>query len=191
MRNFQKKRRAHLITLILIALYLSLVESLIPKPFPWMKLGLANLTTLIAFIKFDRKMAVEVFVLRVVTQSIMLGTFLTPSFVISFLSGLVSVLIMIMLFKYKKYLSVISISISSAVMHNLTQLIIVYFLLFKGIDLNTRSVYLFIIMFLIMGIFSGGIVGYIAYRYVEKEEKFGGLEDGKKVFWNRWNKRGS
>ncbi|MGL5278860.1 MAG: Gx transporter family protein, partial [Cetobacterium sp.] len=50
------KRRRYLTAFVLLALYLSLIETLIPKPFPWMKLGLANIATIIALEKFDEKM---------------------------------------------------------------------------------------------------------------------------------------
>lgn len=191
MNNKEKKRKAHLITLVLIALYLSLLESIIPKPFPWMKIGLANLSVLIAFINFDRKMALEVFVLRVLSQGIMLGTLFTPSFVISIGSGLVSTIFMMLLFNYKRYFSTIAISTASGLLHNVSQLIIVYLLLFRGVDVYTRSTLFFILIFLIMGAGSGAIIGYIAYRYVEKKEIFGGIDYEKKVFWNRWYKRRS
>ncbi len=174
-----------------MALYLSLFESLIPKPFPWMKLGLANLSTLIAFIIYDRKMGVEVFFLRVLVQGIMLGTLLTPSFVISLLSGSVSVFIMYLLFSYKKYFSTVAISLCSGVIHNIMQLLVVYFLLFRDIDLYSRSIILFVLIFLIMGAISGSLIGFIAYKYVEKKENFGGVKDGKKILWYRWNKRRS
>ena len=191
MTKEEKKRKAHLITLVLIALYLSLLETLIPKPFPWMKIGLANLSTLIAFIKFDRRMGIDVFLLRAVAQSIMLGTMLTPSFAISFGAGLASTLLMALLFSYRKLFSTLAISTASGILHNCVQLIIVYFLLFRGIDIYTKSMMWFISVFLFAGGVSGVIIGYIAYRYVEKDEEFGGLDNGKKIFWNRWNKRGS
>lgn len=186
--NIEKKRKAHLITLVLMALYLSLFESLIPKPFPWMKLGLANLSTLIAFIIYDRRMGVEVFFLRVLVQGIMLGTLLTPSFVISLLSGSISIFIMYILFSYKKYFSTIAISLCSGLVHNIMQLVVVYFLLFRDVDIYSKSVVLFVLIFVIMGAISGGLIGFIAYKYVEKKEKFGGIKNGKKILWYRWNK---
>lgn len=191
MNNKEKKRKAHLITLVLIAVYLSLLETLIPKPFPWMKIGLANLSVLIALINFDKKMALEVFVMRVLAQNIMLGTLLSPSFFISFISGLSSTLFMLLLFSYKKYFSVIAISIASGILHNSMQLLVVYLLLFRNIEIYTRSILSFILIFLVMGSISGGITGFIAHKYVEKKEKFGGLGNGKKILWNRWRKRGS
>ncbi|MGL5520554.1 MAG: Gx transporter family protein, partial [Cetobacterium sp.] len=73
------KRRRYLTAFVLLALYLSLIETLIPKPFPWMKLGLANIATIIALEKFDEKMAIEILLLRIFIQGMMLGTLFSPS----------------------------------------------------------------------------------------------------------------
>ena len=34
------REEIYLIALVLLGLYLSLIENIIPKPFPWMKIGL-------------------------------------------------------------------------------------------------------------------------------------------------------
>lgn len=188
MTKEEKKRTAHLITLVLLALYFSLMEAVIPKPFPWMKIGLANLSTLIAFEKFDGKMGVEVFILRIVSAGIVLGTLFTPGFLISLLAGAFSVTLMYLLFKKRKYFSIIGISAFSAVFHNIIQLIIVYFLFFSGIEIMTKPVLYFILFFMLMGLVSGIIIGFIAYKVTQNE---GGEILEKKIFWNRRNKRGS
>ena len=61
----KKRYEKYLILLILLSLYLSLAETLIPKPFPWLKVGLANIGGIIALEKFGKQMAVEVVVLRI------------------------------------------------------------------------------------------------------------------------------
>ncbi|MBP6408031.1 MAG: Gx transporter family protein [Fusobacteriaceae bacterium] len=155
----EKKEKAHLITLVLLALYLTLFENMIPKPFPWMKLGLANLSTIIAIRNFGPKMGVKVFLLRVFVQALVMGTLATPSFVISFSAGLASTLLMIFLFKYDKIFSVVAISSLSAVVHNIVQLITVYFLLFRGINLYSKSVFIFVFIFILTGWISGAILG--------------------------------
>lgn len=38
-----RKREIYLTAFVLVALYLSLAENFIPKPFPWMKIGLSNI----------------------------------------------------------------------------------------------------------------------------------------------------
>ncbi|MGL4988520.1 MAG: Gx transporter family protein, partial [Cetobacterium sp.] len=48
------KKRRYLTAFVLLALYLSLIETLIPKPFPWMKIGFANIVIIIALEKFDK-----------------------------------------------------------------------------------------------------------------------------------------
>ena len=68
------KHEIFLTSLVLFSVYLSLAEALIPKPFPWMKIGLANISTLIALEKFNSKMAFEVVILRVLIQAMMFGT---------------------------------------------------------------------------------------------------------------------
>jgi heptaprenyl diphosphate synthase len=188
MTKEEKKRTAHLITLVLLALYFSLMEAIIPKPFPWMKLGLANLSTLIALEKFDGKMGIEVFLLRVFSAGIVLGTLFTPGFLISLVSGSFSTSLMYFLFKKRKYFSIISISAFSAVFHNMIQLIVVYFLFFSGIEIMTKPVLYFVFFFMLMGLTSGIIIGIIAYKVTQDK---GGETLEKKIFWNRWDKRGS
>ncbi|MGL4687900.1 MAG: Gx transporter family protein [Fusobacteriaceae bacterium] len=163
-KGFKGKEELFLTAFVLLSVYLSLGESIIPKPFPWMKLGLANIATIIALEKFGSKMALEVVLLRVFIQGLMLGTLFTPSFIISLSAGLVSTLSMIFLYRFRDYLSLISISIVSGFLHNLLQLIVVYFLIFRNMGLNSKSIMLFIWIFLGLGVLSGAITGVIAEK---------------------------
>nr|WP_307775921.1 Gx transporter family protein [uncultured Cetobacterium sp.] len=165
-----ERKRRYLTALVLLALYLSLMETLIPKPFPWMKLGLANIATIIALEKFDKKMAFEVLFLRIFIQGIMLGTMFSPSFIISLLSGGASTLLMVLLYRYRKNLSLLSICIFGAFMHNFSQLIVVYFLLFRNISIMSRSIFIFVWGFLFMGCISGAITGFIAEKLQLRRE---------------------
>lgn len=171
----EKKEKAHLITLVLLALYFSVFEAFIPKPFPWMKLGLANISSIIAIKNFGPKMGIKVFFLRVMIQAFVMGTFLTPGFVISLSAGLASTLLMIFLFKYDKIFSVVAVSSLSAVFHNIVQLIVVYFLLFRGINLYSKSILVFILIFIILGFLSGLILGFLVNKFQKNSyEKIGG-----------------
>ena len=170
-KNKNKKRELYLVAFVLLALYFSLFETIIPKPFPWMKLGLANLATIIVLVKFDKKMAFEVLFLRIFIQGMMIGTLFTPGFFISLISGVVSTGTMCILYDLKKHLSLVAISIFSAITHNIVQLIVVYFLLFRNIDIMGRSILIFVIIFLGMGVASGGVVGVIASKLKLREIK--------------------
>ncbi len=160
----ENREEIYLIALVLLGLYLSLVENIIPKPFPWMKIGLSNIAILIALEKFNSKMAIQAILLRVFIQALMLGTLFTPNFIISFSAGLISTLFMIFLYKFRKYLSLVSISCISAFTHNVLQLIVVYFLMFRNISLNSKSIIVFIVIFLFLGVVMGLITGIIATR---------------------------
>ena len=84
--KFQKKqfsRTQILLQLSLIAtggLVLFLFESLIPRPLPWLKPGLANIATLYALQKFGLRESLSVTLLRICVGGIILGTFLNPAF---------------------------------------------------------------------------------------------------------------
>lgn len=164
-----RKYTLYLVALVLLSLYLSLGETIIPKPFPWMKIGLANLATLIALKKFGKKMAIEVVVLRVIIQGLMLGTVFAPGFIISFFSGLVSVLVMTALYSYKNKINIITISMIAGFLHNLTQLIVVYLLMFRSVELGSRGILLFVCSFLLIGAISGAIIGIIGDRIKIRE----------------------
>jgi len=165
----ERKREVYLVSFVLLALYFSLFETVIPKPFPWMKLGLANLATLIVLVKFGKKMAFEVLFLRILIQGIMIGTLFTPGFFISLLSGIISTSVMCFLYNFKRHISIVAISIASALTHNIIQLIVVYFLLFRNTDIMGRSVIIFIMIFLGVGVVSGGIIGVIASKLKLRE----------------------
>ena len=154
----------YLIVLVLLGLYLSLIENLIPKPFPWMRIGLSNVAILIALEKFNSQMAIKALILRVFIQALMLGTLFTPGFIISISAGTISTIFMVFLYKFRKYLSLLSISCISAFLHNLLQLIVVYFLLFRNMSLNSKSIIIFIGVFLFIGVITGLITGIIAEK---------------------------
>jgi heptaprenyl diphosphate synthase len=167
----EKKRELYLVVFVLLALYFSLFETIIPKPFPWMKIGLSNLATIIVLVKFGPKMAYEVLFLRIFIQGMMIGTLFTPGFFISLISGIISTSTMCFLYRFKNHLSLVSISILSAFTHNLTQLVVVYFLLFRSAEIMSKSVLIFVMIFLGIGVISGGIIGIIASKLRLRESE--------------------
>ena len=171
MQTKEYKEEKYLIALVLLGLYLSLLENIIPKPFPWMKIGLSSISVLIALEKFNSRMAIKVVFFRIFIQALMLGTLFTPGFMISFSAGLISTLFMIILYRFRAYLSLVAISCISAFTHNLLQLIVVYFLMFRNISLHSKSIILFITFFLALGVLMGIITGVIATKLNLKKIK--------------------
>ena len=66
--------------IVALGVVLHLLEILIPLPSPWIKLGLANVMTLVTLIFFGLRDAVTVTLLRIMLGSIVGGTFLSPTF---------------------------------------------------------------------------------------------------------------
>ncbi len=72
-----------------VAIGLTLAEAALPSPIPGVKPGLANIITLAVLARFGLRAAIWVGLLRVVAGSVLLGTFLSPTFFLS-LSGAVA-----------------------------------------------------------------------------------------------------
>ena len=110
------------------ALGLTLLEAALPSPLPGVKPGLANIVTLVVLLHYGWRSAVWVSVLRVVAGSLLLGSFLSPGFVLS-LSGALASLMMLGLAQAlpARWFGAITLSILAALAHVSGQLAVVYF----------------------------------------------------------------
>lgn len=92
MHTIQTTRDDHVIAwLAALAITIHILESALPSPIPGVKPGLANVVTLVVLLRYGMRAAAWVTVLRVMAGSLLLGTFLSPAFVLS-LSGAVAAL---------------------------------------------------------------------------------------------------
>jgi heptaprenyl diphosphate synthase len=147
-----------------IAIVLHMFEAVIPSPLLGVKPGIANIVTLYVLYQYGFATAAWVSILRVFASSLLLGQFLSPSFVLS-LSGAILSLGGLFLAQHlpKKYFSVISLSIFSAFAHIAGQLIVVRLWLIP----HTGIVYL-IPIFALAALFFGLVNGLITYRLLYK-----------------------
>lgn len=109
-----------------LAIGLHMIEAVIPSPLPGVKPGIANIVTLFVLYQYGFATAAWVSLLRVFASSLLLGQFLSPTFVLS-LSGAVLSLLVLFIAQHlpKKYFSAISLSILAAFAHIAGQLMIV------------------------------------------------------------------
>ncbi|MFQ5753061.1 MAG: Gx transporter family protein, partial [bacterium] len=113
-------RVTRIAVLVAGGLILFLFESAIPRPLPWLKPGLSNLVTLIAFYLFGFRIAFVIMLLRVVTGAFILGTLFNPVFLFGLSGGIVATGMMgLFYFYFKKIFSILGISILGAFTHNL------------------------------------------------------------------------
>src|SRR3990170_5270477 len=66
-----------------LAITIHIAESVLPSPVPGIKPGLANVVTIIVLMLFGWSAAAWVALLRVLVGSLLLGTFLSPTFMLS------------------------------------------------------------------------------------------------------------
>jgi heptaprenyl diphosphate synthase len=116
----------HIAKLTALAIGLHLLEAVFPSPLPGVKPGIANIVTLFVLYEYGFATAAWVSLLRVFASSLLLGHFLSPTFVLS-LSGALFSLGALFLAQYlpKKYFSAISLSIIAAFAHIAGQLVVV------------------------------------------------------------------
>jgi len=66
-----------------LAISIHVLESALPSPVPGLKPGLANVITIVVLLQFGWRTAAWVSLLRVICGSLLLGTFLSPTFILS------------------------------------------------------------------------------------------------------------
>ncbi len=142
------------------AIALHMVEAVIPSPLPGVKPGIANIVTLYVLYQYDFATAAWVSILRVFASSLLLGQFLSPTFVLS-LSGALSSLGVLWLGMYlpKRYFGAVTLSILAAFWHIAGQLLIVRIWLIPHAGVS----YL-IPIFALAALFFGIINGFIAAK---------------------------
>lgn len=173
-----------IVLLVSIACVLQISETLFPHPVPGIRLGLANIMTLIALVNLGFRPALEVAVLRTLLSSFIIGTFMSPAFILSFAGAVVSTLIMGLFFKLscisRQYrLSIVGISVMGALSHNIVQLVLAYFIFIKH-----AGIFVFLPWLCIGAIVMGWLTGVAAGRVCLKLRETGDLEAGVKLGCN-------
>lgn len=132
-------RLARLGMLLAAALVLYAIEAALPSPFPFLRLGLANIATLIVVLTMGFVDAVVVTVLRVTIASLFVGTFAGPAYALAMAGGLSAASAMGAFARFSPPLGVVGLSLIGAACHNVAQLGVVAGL-YTGLDGAARLV---------------------------------------------------
>ncbi len=167
MRKEKKTARKVALYGILIALsmVMSFIESLLPIPFPvpGVKIGLANLVTIVGLYLVGVPGTVCVTVLRVVLVGLSFGN---PYSMIYGLSGsFLSLFVMGIAKKYQLF-SQIGISILGGIFHNIGQMI------FAAIIVQTAGVFVYLPTLLTAGCIAGAVIGSLGGIMTERLTNF-------------------
>ncbi|UWG95497.1 Gx transporter family protein [Dehalobacter sp. DCM] len=165
------KKLAVIAILIAQAAVLHYLESLFPNPLPipGVKLGLANIITLLALVVFDFKTALQITVMRTILGSLLSGTLFGMGFLMSFSGAVAAAVIMALLLRISKEFHVVLVSIIGAIAHNLGQLLMASFVLhFPGILLYLPVMLLFSVP---TGIITGLLLNELV-KYIKATNRF-------------------
>ena len=111
-----------------VAIGLTLAEAALPSPLPGVKPGLANIVTLAVLARFGLRVAIWVGLLRVVAGSLLMGTFLSPTFFLSSVGAIASFVALAAANTLPaRYFGPITLSVFAAFAHLGGQLALVYF----------------------------------------------------------------
>lgn len=139
---------------------LFVVESFIPMPFPFLKIGLANVSTLLALYTLGPAAMLIVVIVRVVAGSLLLGSVFGPAFILAISAGTVSASVMALSKQlFSRALSAFGVGLIGSFAHVLTQLSAVFILYVRN-----ESVFLLLPLLLLSALVGGAIVGWISVR---------------------------
>ncbi len=158
--TFSAKKIAVLALLSALGLLMFLIEGLFPPLFfPGAKMGLSNIFSLLTLVLYGLPEALLVVTVRTVLGSLFVGN--VSLLLYSFTAGVVSTLISRLAMIFLKKISIVCVSVLSAVTHNLTQLI-VYCALTQTTLLFSYSPYL-----LLLGVLAGIVVGLTVHYLIK------------------------
>lgn len=164
------KRYGIIIILVTNAILISLLEFFvfIPLPIPGIKLGLANIITLLAIVFLSFRYVLNVVVIRCLVVAVLTRGVLTLAF--SLTAGILSALVMAVLYKrFSNMFSIKGISIAGALVHNTTQIVVASLLLGQVV------IFYYLPILLVAAVFTGYITGSIGERVIDEMEQKGVL----------------
>lgn len=142
-------------------MFLSVIEYLIPKPLPFMRVGLANVPILLSLMIFPVRGTLLLSVLKILGQGLVNGTLFSYIFMFSAAGSMASSIMMIVVFHLlKNGVSLIGVSVAGAMASNFVQILLARQFIFGEAAILIAPPFLTIglISAIILGIFTGSFI---------------------------------
>ena len=170
----REQDRFRLLFFSALCLFLSMVEYAIPKPLPFLRLGLANLPVLLAFSKLKIKDVVLLVVIKTLVQGLISGTLFSYVFLFS-AAGSSAAAVGILYYccvrnKQRPLVSLVGMSVAGALGNNGAQLLVARYLIFGEAARYIAPV------LLCSGLVTGLLLGIFAQRFVSISRWYKSLE---------------
>lgn len=161
MNNVKTRKIAAYALMIALAMIFSYVEALIPIPFvvPGMKLGLANIITMVALYKMGTLDAAVVSLTRILLSALLFGNVFSLAYSLS--GGIISLVVMVLLKKTDKF-SIIGVSLAGGVCHNIGQIGV------AAVLLETAELIYYLPVLMITGTLTGILIGILGGLIIER-----------------------
>ncbi len=167
-KKTQKSTDVQKLTLISLfsaaAIVFGYIEFMIPFDFgiPGIKLGLANLITVLLLYTFDTRMALSVSLIRIFITALLFGSLYSLAY--SLVGGILSFTIMSLTKKVKDF-SAVGVSIAGGILHNIGQLIVAI------ITFGVAEIGFYLPILLAAGAITGTIIGICSLPIINKIKK--------------------
>jgi len=160
----KNKKVAFLGLTIALAMIMSYIETLFPLNFavPGIKMGLANIVIIFVLYRMSFKDACIVSLIRVFLVSLLFGNIMAMSY--SLAGAVLSLLVMYALKKAEKF-SVIGVSITGAIMHNVGQIVMAV------IIMGTEQIAYYLPALVVSGVVSGVLIGVVSALVINRVKK--------------------
>ena len=143
-----------------LCLFFSTLEYLIPKPFPFFRLGLANLPVLLSLSIFRPSDVFLLVFLKVVGQGLINGTLASYVFLFSAAGSLASAIVMLGVHRAgRQWVTLVGVSVFGSLASNAVQITLSVTFIFG------ETAWVIAPLFLGIGVASGFVVGLFAERF--------------------------
>ncbi|EFW37653.1 Gx transporter family protein [Treponema phagedenis] len=160
-----------------VCFFLSVIEFMIPKPLPFLRLGLANLPLLFAADLLSFSGYLLLVFIKIIGQAVINGTLFSYILLFSMAGSISSALVMFGLRKISgKYLSFIGISVAGSFSSNMVQVLLARFLIFG------EGVWYILPPFFIIGAITGVALGSFVNSFVENSSWYQQITDENYTF---------
>ena len=167
MKEISKNRIMQYAFFTAIAATVYFLESMVVRalPFPFLRIGLANVIIVYLLMRREFIFAFTVNIMKTVIGGLISFTLMSPATLLSVSGGIASLLVMWLLLVSRLRFSILGISIAGAVVHNIVQVLMVRWLI-----IPRESILLLMPVLMLIGIVTGFVTGAIAYELYQKLE---------------------
>jgi len=160
------EQKARWLTLLLLAVGLHVFEAALPSLGPWFKPGLANIITLLTLVLMGPKAAAMLAIWRVLLGSFLIGTLLTPTFIISLAGALAAAAAMLIVWRLVPGITLVGISLIGALAHMTIQ-----FFTVESLFIHQQALYYLLPPLLLLSVVTGWINGGLATYLISRIEE--------------------